>query len=251
MSASPTKSAVYRLLGSERVAFTRQQLEEMVRSGLLGADTKIIRDGEGFAAAIGSRPEFQRLWTPGRSDKDDQTPSERDDRSRRDPPAGDFVRAEFDERVVAALAAAKQFGESIAFLLIDLDHFAKFNTQYGRQAGDAALSIIHRRVESSVGKNDLVTRFGGDDFAVLCRSSIANYGPMMAQIICSRIANGAVEIPGLGDVCFFTASVGVCLGPSARISTPADFVGAAGNALRRAKAAGGNRVVIIPRQEDE
>jgi GGDEF domain-containing protein len=39
----------------------------------------------------------------------------------------------------AALAAAKRFDESVAFLLIDLDHVAKFNAQCGRQAGDVAL----------------------------------------------------------------------------------------------------------------
>jgi hypothetical protein len=53
----------YRLLGHERVALTRQELERMVQQGLLALDTKVIRDGEGFATAIGSRPEFRHLLT--------------------------------------------------------------------------------------------------------------------------------------------------------------------------------------------
>ncbi len=59
MSRQP--SMTYRLLGHEHVAFTRPQLERMVRDGLLNLDTKITCDGEGFASAISSRPEFRRL----------------------------------------------------------------------------------------------------------------------------------------------------------------------------------------------
>lgn len=250
MSASPSKSPVYRLLGSEQIAFTRQQLEEMVRGRLFSAETKVIRDGEGFAAALGSRPEFRHLWAPDRRGVDDQTLSARDERSTRDRPPADSTRAQFDDRVIAALSAAQRLGQSVAFLLLDVDRFAKFNAQHGRQAGDAALSAIHRRIASSLGEDDLVTSFGGDDFAVLCRNPNGGHGPTIAQILCGRIANGPVEIPGLDGVHFFTASVGVCLGPSARISTPADFLVGAEGALARAKAAGGNRVAITPQEQD-
>lgn len=53
----------YRVLGHERVAFTHAQLEDMVRRGLLTVETKVVRDGEGFATAFGSRAEFQHLVT--------------------------------------------------------------------------------------------------------------------------------------------------------------------------------------------
>jgi len=51
----------YRLLGQERVALTRQDLERMVQQGLLALETKVIRDGEGFATAISCRSEFRHL----------------------------------------------------------------------------------------------------------------------------------------------------------------------------------------------
>ena len=51
----------YRLLGHERVALTRQELERMVQEGLLTLDTKVIQDGEAFATAISSRSEFRHL----------------------------------------------------------------------------------------------------------------------------------------------------------------------------------------------
>jgi hypothetical protein len=51
----------YRLLGHERITLTRDQVERMVRGGLLGLDTKVICDDEGFAVAISTRPEFRNL----------------------------------------------------------------------------------------------------------------------------------------------------------------------------------------------
>jgi hypothetical protein len=58
-------SVTYRLLGNERIAFTQRQIEGMVRDGMLDLDTKVSCDGEGFATAIGARPEFRRLLDKG------------------------------------------------------------------------------------------------------------------------------------------------------------------------------------------
>lgn len=57
----PARALTYRLLGHEHVPLTGDQLEGMVRDGLLSADTKVRGDGEGFAAALGSRAEFRHL----------------------------------------------------------------------------------------------------------------------------------------------------------------------------------------------
>jgi hypothetical protein len=57
-----TRLAVrYRLLGHERVALSQQQLEALIQAGLIGIETKILRDGESFATALGARAEFQHL----------------------------------------------------------------------------------------------------------------------------------------------------------------------------------------------
>jgi hypothetical protein len=56
----------YRLLGHERVSLSQNQVETMVRDGLLDLDTKVICDGEGFATAISARPEFRRLTVDAR-----------------------------------------------------------------------------------------------------------------------------------------------------------------------------------------
>src|SRR4029077_9189666 len=54
-------TTVYRLLGYDRVALSRRLLEQLGRDGLMSADTKVFQDGEGFATALSSRPEFRHL----------------------------------------------------------------------------------------------------------------------------------------------------------------------------------------------
>lgn len=61
---SERRPAPYRLLGHETVGLTREALERMVRDGLLPVETKVIRDGEGFAVPLSARPEFRHLQLP-------------------------------------------------------------------------------------------------------------------------------------------------------------------------------------------
>ncbi len=53
------------MLGHENVALTKAQLEHLVATGTLTVDTKVFRDGEGFATALGCRPEFRHLVEHG------------------------------------------------------------------------------------------------------------------------------------------------------------------------------------------
>ena len=52
---------LYRLLGHERVALTKAEVESLVRQGMLTTETKVIGEGEAFAVAIGARSEFRHL----------------------------------------------------------------------------------------------------------------------------------------------------------------------------------------------
>ena len=71
------------------------------------------------------------------------------------------------ERAEAAMADALRRGESVALMLLDLDHFKPINDQYGHSAGDQVLQTIAQRLHEHVRGNDLVARLGGDEFAVL------------------------------------------------------------------------------------
>lgn len=71
------------------------------------------------------------------------------------------------ERVETAMADAQRRGESVALMLVDLDHFKPINDSYGHDAGDLMLRTIGQRLREHVRANDMVARLGGDEFAVL------------------------------------------------------------------------------------
>jgi diguanylate cyclase (GGDEF)-like protein len=88
------------------------------------------------------------------------------------------------ERAEAALAEALRRNESMALLLIDLDHFKPVNDRHGHDAGDHLLREISQRLQLLVRRNDMPARLGGDEFAVLIGGPNAH---VHAQEIAERL----------------------------------------------------------------
>lgn len=76
-------------------------------------------------------------------------------------------RARFNERLDAALAAARRHGRPLAVLFLDINDFKQINDNHGHSMGDRVLCALARRLESCVGAADTVARMGGDEFTVL------------------------------------------------------------------------------------
>ena len=77
-------------------------------------------------------------------------------------------RRHFDERLAEEWARAKRDGTPLSLLLADVDHFKKFNDQYGHQAGDACLRALARILSAQVRRPaDVAARYGGEEFALL------------------------------------------------------------------------------------
>jgi diguanylate cyclase (GGDEF)-like protein len=67
-----------------------------------------------------------------------------------------------------ALARSARHGTRVAVLFIDLDHFKQINDRYGHLVGDHLLLIVSHRMRHAVRAEDVVARFGGDEFLVVC-----------------------------------------------------------------------------------
>jgi len=76
-------------------------------------------------------------------------------------------RHSFYERLRYTLESAKQNQIQFAVVFVDLDDFKPINDVQGHAAGDAILKSVARRLEESVRKNDVVARFGGDEFVII------------------------------------------------------------------------------------
>jgi diguanylate cyclase (GGDEF)-like protein len=140
--------------------------------------------------------------------------------------------------LIAAKAAADRNDHPLAVLLLDLDHFKEINDRFGHEVGDQILVAVARMLERNVRAYDTVTRWGGEEFLLIC----PNCGAAEAARIAEKIlAECAVACSCLlpSDV-VQTASVGFAVYPDVS-RTPEALIGAADIAMYTAKRQGRNR----------
>ena len=138
--------------------------------------------------------------------------------------------------LIAADLSARRPGQALSLLMLDIDHFKSINDTYGHQAGDNVLIEVASRVRRSLRGNDVVARWGGEEFVVMLRDCALPDARRLAEEIRSTIA----EVP-FGTLGSLTVSIG-----AAEIRANenlASWLGRADQALYRAKRAGRNEVV--------
>ncbi len=132
---------------------------------------------------------------------------------------------------------AARYERALSLVLIDIDHFKRFNDRHGHLAGDRALARVARTLAERSRTHDLAARYGGEEFAVLLPETGAEGAALFAEKI--RVAlEGMVIDADADDV--LTASVGVATLGARPVA--ADLVAAADERLYEAKDAGRNRV---------
>ena len=136
---------------------------------------------------------------------------------------------------------ARRYSTQAAMLLIDADHFKRVNDTFGHTAGDTALRALAGHLKNSVRAEDMIARFGGEEFAVLARE----ISPEGALVVAERIRRSVELTPvtlGDGRSVPLTVSIGVVTMGTKRSFANADaLLEAADEALYRAKEAGRNR----------
>jgi diguanylate cyclase (GGDEF)-like protein len=160
-----------------------------------------------------------------------------------DDKTGLLTAAAWHRLTVQHLQRMRESGGSAAVLILDLDHFKQVNDTHGHLAGDAVLRSVAMAVQGEVREQDLVGRFGGEEFVVMLpRPDEPTYTYVELQRIAERIrrsvARLAVTIP-TPDGPLTINDVSVSIGGAV---APEDGVAAADSALYAAKRAGRNAV---------
>ncbi len=158
-----------------------------------------------------------------------------------DPLTKIFNRQAFDDGLLRASARANE-GEHLCLLLLDIDHFKRFNDTWGHQTGDQVLRLVAMTLKSNIKGKDIAARYGGEEFAAILPDTDIEGAVILADNI--RKAIQAKELlkrstnEKLGRV---TASFGVAMFRAG--DTPSSLIDRADRCLYAAKHGGRNKVV--------
>jgi diguanylate cyclase (GGDEF)-like protein len=142
------------------------------------------------------------------------------------------------------LFRATRLGTSSSLLMLDLDHFKEVNDRYGHQTGDEVLRVLADTLRGELRGNDLIGRFGGEEFTMLLPDTTVAAATLIADRLRRRISERiSAHLTAEDDPLKVTASIGVAEHP-AHGSTVDALVRSADAALYDAKAAGRDRTSV-------
>jgi len=148
----------------------------------------------------------------------------------------------FLDQMEQKLLAAQRFGRKLSVIVTDLDHFKAVNDTYGHAAGDRVLQELGQVLRRVKRETDLVARFGGEEFCVLCEETDSRGAQLLAERVREELAGAELQTE-LGPL-RVTASLGVATFPD-HASTAPDLFAQGDKALYEAKHRGRNRVCTV------
>ncbi len=161
----------------------------------------------------------------------------------RDGLTGLFNHRYFHEQLSKDFLRARRYHEVLSCVLLDIDHFKKFNDTYGHQTGDIVLSTLGRIIEDSVRDSDLAARYGGEEFALVLYHTDGPAALHVAERL--RQAVEGCEVDAEGKVLNIAISLGVATFPHEQIHDSKELIECADKALYQAKENGRNRVEVF------
>lgn len=158
----------------------------------------------------------------------------------RDPLTGCLNRRSFFERLESVMEDARRTDQPLCCLMLDIDHFKSINDRYGHAAGDKVIAYTAELVSALCGDDDLVCRYGGEEFCVVLPGSPLDASATFAEKIRAQVYDGSRAR--------FTSSMSVSISVGVADlrdtdGTAKDLVNQADMALYSAKEGGRNRVI--------
>ena len=156
---------------------------------------------------------------------------------------GAWNRRRFEETVETEMDRLRRYGQRLSLMILDVDHFKKINDHYGHPIGDQVLIDLSNTIRSSLRASDSLTRWGGEEFVILCPNTTAEIVSRLAERLRKKIAS--VKFQEVGTI---TLSFGVAeCGPN---ETWEQWLHRADEALYLAKSGGRDQVKTIKMPSD-
>lgn len=156
----------------------------------------------------------------------------------RDALTGAVARRFAENQIVNALADLHAGAGNTGLLFIDIDYFKKINDRYGHDTGDGMLKVITQTIMSSLRQQDLVARWGGEEFVVLLRQVNPQFIAAIAEKLRRLVEASRYKMPDG----YLVATVSIGATYLRKEDTPESVVNRADRLMYASKAAGRNRV---------
>jgi diguanylate cyclase (GGDEF)-like protein len=151
-------------------------------------------------------------------------------------------RAWLNNHLSTMVTTSHEVGNPLSIILIDLDHFKKFNDQYGHLIGDEALKTAARVLTDTLRPRDFAVRYGGEELMVILPNTNLKASAIVADRLCEQMRQAIVFADMHKPLPHITASFGVAsLAPEQNADM---LIATADAALYRAKDAGRNQVAL-------
>jgi diguanylate cyclase (GGDEF)-like protein len=160
----------------------------------------------------------------------------------RDPLTSLFNRRYLEESLEREISRANRDRSSVAIIMLDIDHFKDFNDTYGHQAGDAALRTLGEYLKKATRGQDIVCRYGGEEFALVFSGSNLQGALERGEALRDGVKRLQVQYASqlLGSI---TVSMGLSLFPD-HGTTIAEVLRGADQALYCAKRDGRDQICV-------
>ena len=161
----------------------------------------------------------------------------------RDPLTSLFNRRYMEEALAIEVARAARSGQPLSLVMCDVDHFKRFNDEFGHDAGDAVLQAVAAEMRSRFRDGDVVCRYGGEEFTIIAPGTTAE--ALAGRVEQVRHAISELNVRQNGRTLGTTSmSFGIATWNEAMSRDGSTLVQTADAALYRAKREGRNRAVI-------
>jgi diguanylate cyclase (GGDEF)-like protein len=161
--------------------------------------------------------------------------------SLRDPLTGLFNRRYLEESLTKEIDRAKRKQQFIGIMMMDIDHFKRFNDTYGHEVGDVVLKKVGNYLLKKIRQYDLACRYGGEELVIIMPGASLENSIFRAEEIREGIKQLKLEHEGV-KLAQVTVSIGVSCFPDDGTNA-SSLIRVADKALYRAKQQGRDRVV--------
>lgn len=161
--------------------------------------------------------------------------------AQRDFLTGVFNRKTFEKIFDELAIHSKEHNKELCLMMIDIDHFKRFNDKFGHLLGDEVLKIVARALTEILKGRDIVARFGGEEFIVILPDTPIEGGLKVAEMIRKTISEKELKRKDTGDN-YGSITVSIGLARFRNIDTLPTLIKRADDALYQSKNMGRNRV---------